>query len=186
MALPTSPPTPRRVRRAASWTGRRVERSLGGAARTRVVVLLAAVLALSSADVATVGASATQLVRARHISNTDVGLLVTVSSLIGAVASVPFGVVADRFNRTRTLTVAVALWGVAMLWSATARDFRSLLEARVALGFVTAAAGPIPASLIGDYFPADERGRIYGYLLSGELLGAGIGFSVTGDIAALS
>jgi len=56
----------------------------------------------------------------------------------------------------------------------------------VALGAVTAAAGPIVASLIGDWFPSSERGRIYGYILTGELLGAGAGFAFTGDIAALS
>src|SRR5205085_9143430 len=80
----------------------------------------------------------------------------------------------------------ILLWGVAMIWSATAPDFGHLLLARLALGAVTAAAGPFVASLIGDYFPAHERGRIYGWILAGELLGAGVGFAVTGDIAALS
>ena len=51
---------------------------------------------------------------------------------------------------------------------------------------MTAAAGPLVASLVGDYFPAAERGRIYGFILAGELLGAGFGFAVTGDIATLS
>src|SRR5580698_6040784 len=57
---------------------------------------------------------------------------------------------------------------------------------RLVLGLLTAAAGPIVASLIGDYFHSAERGRIYGYVLTGELLGAGLGFAVTGDVAALS
>ena len=65
-------------------------------------------------------------------------------------------------------------------------SFGELLLARVFLGGVTAAAGPMVASLVGDYFPASERGRIYGYILGGELIGAGVGFAVTGDIAALS
>jgi MFS family permease len=39
---------------------------------------------------------------------------------------------------------------------------------------------------VGDYFPGSERGRIYGFILAGELVGAGVGFAVTGDIAALS
>jgi len=51
---------------------------------------------------------------------------------------------------------------------------------------VTAAAGPLIASLVGDYFPARDRGRVWGFILAGELLGAGFGFAVTGDIAALS
>ena len=54
------------------------------------------------------------------------------------------------------------------------------------LGAVTAAAGPLVASLIGDYFLPAERGRIYGFILAGELIGAGFGFAVTGDIATLS
>jgi MFS family permease len=160
--------------------------ALGGADRTRVIVLLAAVLALSSADTATVGASATSLRAALHISNTDVGLLVTVTSLVAAAASLPSGVLADRVRRTWTLGGAIVLWGAAMIWSAVVPTFGDLLLARVFLGGVTAAAGPLVASLIGDFFPAAERGRIYSYVLAGELAGAGVGFAVTGDLAALS
>jgi predicted MFS family arabinose efflux permease len=165
---------------------RRLTHTLGGAERTRVVVLLAAVLALSSADASTVGAAATPLRHSLDISNTDIGLLVSVTSLVAAVASLPFGVVADRLRRTLTLGIVIVLWGVAMIWSATVPSFGQLLLTRLFLGAVTAAAGPLVASLIGDYFPASERGRIYGFILAGELVGAGIGFSVTGDIAALS
>src|SRR5207247_1119227 len=64
--------------------------------------------------------------------------------------------------------------------------FRSLLVTRMLLGGVTAAAGPLVASLVGDYFAPAERGRIYGYILAGELAGAGFGFAVTGDVATLS
>jgi hypothetical protein len=39
------------------------------------------------------------------------------------------------------------------------------------------------ASLVGDFFPAAERGVIYGYILLGELIGAGIGYLVGGTIA---
>jgi MFS family permease len=151
-----------------------------------VIVLLAAVLALNSADTATVGASATQLRQALHISNADIGLLVAVTSAVAAVASLPFGALVDRVRRTGLLTWTIVLWGAAMLASATAPSFGALLIDRVFLGAVTAAAGPAVASLVGDWFPSAERGRIYSYILSGELLGAGLGFAVTGDIAALS
>jgi MFS family permease len=167
-------------------TSRSVTARLGGAERTRVVVLLASVLALSSADASTVGAAAGPLRDALHISNTDIGLLVTVTSLVAALASLPFGVLADRVRRTWVLGGAIVLWGAAMIWSAAVSSFGELLLARVFLGGVTAAAGPLVASLVGDYFPSYERGRIYGYILAGELAGAGVGFAVTGDIAALS
>ncbi|HKA26298.1 MAG TPA: MFS transporter [Gaiellaceae bacterium] len=176
--------------RAAGRLGRAGSRALtsalGGRERTRVILLLASVLALASADTATVGASALQLRSDLHINNTDVGLLVTVTSLVAAAASLPFGVLADRVTRTRILGGAIVLWGAAMIWSATAPTFGQLLLARLFLGAVTAAAGPIVASLVGDWFAAAERGRIYSYILSGELVGAAIGFSVTGGIATLS
>jgi MFS family permease len=160
--------------------------TLGGRERARVIVVLASVLALASADAATVGASAIQLRQDLHISNTDIGLLVTVTSLVAALASLPFGVLADRVRRTRLLGGAVVLWGAAMIWSATAPTFGHLLLARLFLGGVTAAAGPVVASLIGDWFDSSERGRIYGYITSGELIGAAFGFAVTGGIATLS
>jgi MFS family permease len=166
--------------------GRALTTALGGRERTRVILLLAAVLALASADTATVGASAIQLRHDLGINNTDVGLLVTVTSLVAAAASLPFGVLADRVTRTRVLGGAIVLWGAAMIWSATAPTFGQLLVARLFLGAVTAAAGPIVASLVGDWFAASERGRIYSYILSGEFIGAAIGFSVTGGIATLS
>jgi MFS family permease len=144
------------------------------------------VLALSSADAATVGAAAVQLRSSLHIGNTDIGLPVAVTSLVGAVFSVPFGVLADRARRTWMLAGAIVIWGVAMIWGATAHTFGQLLFDRVWLGAVTAATAPVVASLVGDWIPGSERGRIYGFILAGELAGAGVGFAVTGDIAALS
>ncbi|HEY5694827.1 MAG TPA: MFS transporter [Gaiellaceae bacterium] len=171
---------------AASAFARRLTVALGGEERTRVIIVLAAILGLSGADVATVGASAQELRHGLGITNTDVGLLVAVSSLVGALASLPFGVLADRVRRTRVLGATIVLWGVAMLWSATASNFTELLWARLFLGAVTASAGPMVASLVGDWFGSWERGRIYGVILAGEYVGAGAGFAVTGNISLLS
>ena len=171
---------------AASAVARRLTVALGGEERTRVIVVLAAILGLSGADAATVGASASELRASLHISNTDIGLLVAVSSLVGALATLPFGVLADRVRRTRVLGGTIVLWGAAMLWSATATNFTELLWTRLFLGAVTASAGPMVASLVGDWFGSWERGRIYGVILAGEYLGAGVGFAVTGNISALS
>jgi predicted MFS family arabinose efflux permease len=176
----------RAVRRGMTAARGQLVVTVGGPARTRVVLLLACVLALASADSATVGASAVELRRTLDINNTDIGLLVSVTAVVAAVFSLPFGALADRGRRTWILAFALVTWGVAMLWSATASSFGQLLLARAGLGAVTAAAGPVVASLVGDFFPAAERGRIYGYILTGELLGAGAGFAITGDIAALS
>ena len=168
----------------ATWRG--LDTAFGGPARTRVIVLLASVLALASADTATVGASANELRQALHIGLADIGLLVSVTAVVGAIFSVPFGILVDRMHRIGLLVVSLLLWGVAMIFSATVSTFGGLLLVRLFLGAVTAVAGPAVASLVGDYFPSAERGKIYGYILAGELVGAGAGFFITGDVAAFS
>ncbi|HEX3824036.1 MAG TPA: MFS transporter [Mycobacteriales bacterium] len=189
-AEPAAPRRPGLVRRLAGRGARaiasRIEDALGGPARSRVVLVLGAVLALSSADTATVGASATVLRHALHIDNADIGLLVAVNAVVAAIASIPFGVLADRLRRTTTLGLSIVLWGGCMVWSATAHSFGGLLLTRLFLGIATASAGPVIASMLGDWFVSAERGRIYSYVLTGELLGGGVGFAVTGDVAALS
>ena len=106
-----------------------------------------------------------------------------ISTFVGAVATVPMGALSDRVRRVNLLMVSVSLWAVAMGACALAQTYGWLLLARLGLGAVTATAGPAIASLTGDFFPAAERGKIYGYVLSGELLGAGIGFVLSGSIA---
>src|SRR5579875_2752277 len=167
-------------------TRERLDRLVGGPARRRVIAVFAAVLALDSADKATIGANATQLKAGLGIDNTDIGLLIAVSSLVGALATLPAGVLVDRTNRTRLLALAIATWAVAMILSGLATSFLFLLMTRLALGAVTAVSAPAIASMIGDYFPGSERGRIWGYVLSGELIGAGFGFLIAGQFASLS
>ena len=83
--LPLPPPKRGLAKRAALAVGRRLEHVFGGPARTRVIVVFGGVLALSSADTATVGASATPLRHALHISNSDIGLLVGVNCVVAAI-----------------------------------------------------------------------------------------------------
>src|SRR5262249_43020949 len=122
--------------RAGRAGSRALTTALGGHERTRVILLLASTPALASADTATVGASAIQLRDDLHITNTDVGLLVTVTSLVAAAVSLPVGVLADRVTRTRLLGAAIVLWGAAMIWSASVSTFGHLVLARVFLGGV--------------------------------------------------
>ena len=154
----------RKVGQAAQWTWRLVRghvvKRVGGPARARVITLFGAVLALNGADTATVGAVAPQLENSLHIGNTQIGLLSAVALLVGAVFTIPIGLYVDRFKRMPMLSLSIVLWSVASLLSAFAGSYSTLLLTRLALGAVTATAGPAIASLIGDYFPARERGRV--------------------------
>lgn len=161
----------------------RLGEQVGGPARRRVILLLACVLSLDSADQGAIGAVAPQLEKSLHISNVQLGLLVTVTALVGAAATIPFGNLVDRVQRVPLLAGVILTWGVAETVSAISVNYTMLLGTRVALGVVTAAAAPAVASLTGDFFPAGERGRIYGFIITGELLGAGFGVLVAGLVA---
>jgi len=162
-----------------------VVQRVGGPARARVIVAFGSVLALSGADTATIGAVAPQLERALHIGNTELGLLSSASLLVGALFVIPVGVAVDRFKRMPLLATSIVLWSVASLASAFAGSYSTLLLTRLALGAVTATAGPAIASLTGDYFPARERGNVYSYILAGEVAGSALGFIVSGSIGSL-
>jgi MFS family permease len=173
---------------AFGWAGRllrgQVVKRVGGPARARVITLFGAVLALNGADTSTVGAVAPQLEHALHIGNTKIGLLASVSLLVGAVFTIPVGMLVDRFKRIPILSASIVLWSIASLFSAFAGSYSGLLLTRLFLGAVAASAGPAIASLTGDYFPARERGRVYGYILGGEVAGTAVGFIVSGTVAS--
>jgi predicted MFS family arabinose efflux permease len=158
---------------------------LGGPERARVILSLAAILALSSADGGTIGAVAPELRASLRLSNTDIGLLTTASAIVAALAAMPAGMLTDRVHRVRLVVVSILVWVAAMALGGAAPGFEVLLLSRLALGVASATAGPVVASLSGDFFPAAERGRIYGYVLSGELVGAGVGLLVGGNLAGL-
>lgn len=143
-------------------------------------------MALDSAGSGVIGAVANELRRVLHIGNAQIGLLTAVPSVVGALATIPVGQLVDRLPRMPLLTASILLWSLAMAAGGLARSYLWLLLSRVVLGAVTATAGPMVASLCGDLFPPSQRGRIYARVLSGELLGSGLGLVAGSDIAAVS
>ncbi|WP_437898346.1 MFS transporter [Sorangium sp. So ce124] len=151
-----------------------------------MIVLMALVLSLDSADAGAIGGMATPLQGSLGIDSTKLGLLFTVESVVAAAGTIVFGWLVDRRARTRLLALTIVLWGVAMVACGAATSYAGLLAAQVALGAVIAAAQPAVASLVGDYSPPDLRGRVFGFILSGELIGTAIGVIAAGLLAEIS
>ncbi len=152
-------------------------------ARLKPIVLLALVVGLQSADGGTVGALVVSLKRSLHINDIQVGLLVTVSTGVGALATLVAGALADRTARVRLLWMALLVCSAAMALSAAAPSYGWLLASRVGLGAGMAVSGPVVASLVGDYFRPGERGRVYGLVLAGEGTCTAVGLLVAGNSA---
>jgi predicted MFS family arabinose efflux permease len=151
-------------------------------AQRGVVFALACVLALDAADRSALGALAPALKAEFSIGNGSIGLLASAFSIVGGLATIPIGVLTDRTRRITLIVVSIAVWSVAMGVAAAATTFAMLFIARIALGVVTAAGGPPVTSIVGDLFPADVRGRVLGWVKSGEVIGAGVGLLVAGAL----
>lgn len=162
----------------------RLSSAVGGRGRLRIIVLLASALALAAGDQTIAGAVAPDIKLALHVGNTQIGLLVTAASLMGAATTLPFGLLADRTARVRLLAGCVVAWSVSIIVAGTAQSYLMLLLAQIALGAGIGAATPVVASLTGDLFPPAERGKVYGFILAGEFAGAASGLLIAGEMAA--
>jgi MFS family permease len=99
------------------------------------------------------------------------GLLATVALLASAVGGVVFGVVADRFGRTRALMATIVIYSFCSLGTATAQNLAQLLVWRALLGLGIGGEWASGAVLISETWPAEHRDKAMGIMQSGWALG---------------
>jgi MFS family permease len=141
-----------------------------------MLLLLLAVLAVDYAERTLIGALGPTLEHSFHFGNTTLGLLVAVSGLIAAAATIPFGMLTDRTSRTVLLAFSLVLFAIAVTLTGAAVTLAMFFITRLALGAVAAVSGPAMPSLVGDLVPAAQRASALGMIESGQLVGSGVGF----------
>lgn len=117
------------------------------------------------------------------LTDPDLGLLSSSFLLIYALATFPLGIWADRSPRKNIVALCVGVWSVATTLGGMARSFVQLFLTRSVLGIGEAGYAPASLSLLGDYFPASQRGRILSFWSIGNLIGTAIGLAMGGIIA---
>jgi predicted MFS family arabinose efflux permease len=142
----------------------------------RVMTFLLLVFVLDYADRALVGALGPTLKRVFHFGNGELGLLAAAFAIVGAIATIPFGMLTDHVKRTLLLAISLLVWAAAVGITGAAISFAMLFGTRLFLGVVAAVSGPTIPSLTGDLVPGGNRGRGFGYITTGQLIGEGIGF----------
>ncbi|MGQ0824245.1 MAG: MFS transporter [Actinomycetota bacterium] len=149
----------------------------------RYLYILMAVGAVDAAD-RTILATVSEDVRlAFDVGDDEIGLLLGAYALVAAVSALPFGFIADRWNRVRLIALGFLPWSIAMFWTGAAQSFGMMFAARLFLGSIEATNGPSTPSLLGDYYPVKERSRAFGINNLGMLLGAVLGFAAAGILA---
>jgi MFS transporter, Spinster family, sphingosine-1-phosphate transporter len=91
------------------------------------------------------------------LSDFELGLLGTVFMVVHSVASVPLGILADRWIRKNIISIGVIVWSLATFFSGIVQNFHQLLAARSAVGIGEAAYGPAATSMIADKYPESKR-----------------------------
>lgn len=131
-----------------------------------------------------VAAAAAPLIKKEFdLSDAQIGLLASAFLLVYAVAALPFGYWADRGVRRTVVGIGVTIWSLATLFTGFARNFFQLFVSRAVLGIGEASYYPAGTSLMSDYFPKNQRGRVMSIWGAGSTLGIAIGFAGGGYIA---
>jgi MFS transporter, Spinster family, sphingosine-1-phosphate transporter len=131
-----------------------------------------------------VGAAVAPLIKLEfNLSDSQVGLLGSAFLLVYAVAALPFGYWADRGVRRTVIGIGVMIWSLATLFTGFSRNFVQLFVSRAVLGIGEASYYPAGTSLMSDYFPKHQRGRVMSVWGAGSTLGIAIGFAGGGYIA---
>lgn len=116
-----------------------------------------------------------------------VGLVASVSAFMGVVASIPAGILSDRWGRRRMLLASSFVFATAPFLYFLVTDIWQLAAVRFYHGLATAVFVPVGMALVSDLFH-QERGEKMGWFSTSTLLGRFIaplaGGGILGALAA--
>ncbi len=130
------------------------------------------------------GALAEPIRKEFHLSDTSLGLLGTIATLMYAVVGLPLGRLADKWTRTRLIAIGTAVWSLLTAASGLAQNYAQLFVSRLGVGVGEATCAPAGQSLIGDLFPPQQRARAMGVFMLGLPAGLSLAYFSAGAIGA--
>lgn len=114
------------------------------------------------------------------LTDTDLGALMSGFLVVYTLLAPIFGALGDRRSRPRLIALGVACWSFATALSGFAVNFFTLFAARSAVGIGEAAYVTIAPSLLSDYFPVRQRGRVMAIFFCAIPVGSALGYVVGG------
>ena len=118
------------------------------------------------------------------LSDAQLGVLSGLAfALFYATLGIPIARLADRANRVKIVSIAVAVWSVMTALCGAAGNFVHLFLARVGVGIGEAGGIPPSHSVITDYFDKSERGMALSIYSMGTSVGGFLGLVIGGYVA---
>ncbi|MFL6238840.1 MAG: MFS transporter [Actinomycetes bacterium] len=122
------------------------------------IIVLALVMATAPAEQGSITVGLDDLEKHFHVGDFAFGALPFAMSFVGIFWRFLVGRLADRMVRVKLLAILIFAYAVLMGAQSLALSFAMLVGFRVLLSF-TESIEPPTQSLIGDYYPVEERGR---------------------------
>lgn len=125
--------------------------------------LILAVTLLSVIGVPSVVPIFPEMADSMSIPRNQIGLVITVFTLPGALLAPLLGMIIDRYGRKRILVPALVLFGISGSACFFAGTFEMMLLFRFFQGLGAAGLGIINITLIGDMFTGHDKVKVMGY-----------------------
>lgn len=116
------------------------------------------------------------------LSDTQLGLAVSLFTLGRTMMSLPAGWLADRKGILRVMQPMVMLWSLFTMLSGWAGRFWGFLAFRLGVGLMDGGNGPLDLAYLGKVSPKQKRGIFLGIYSIALYLGSGIGVIYAGAI----
>jgi MFS family permease len=156
---------------------------VGGAYAWYVVAVATVICAFSLFDRQVLSIVAPAVQADLHLSNTDVGVLFgAVFAIFYAIFGIPLGKLADGWNRSWLLAIAIAGWSISTMVGGLATGFVVFAMARSGVAVGEALANPSAYSLLSDWFPKKQRATAISIYSAGIAFGLGGSFWVGGKL----
>jgi MFS family permease len=114
------------------------------------------------------------------LTDANLGSLMSGFLVVYTLTAPLFGTLGDRRSRPRLIALGVAIWSIATALSGLAVSYVTLLLARASVGIGEAAYVTIAPSLLSDYFPVRQRGRVMAIFFCAIPVGSALGYIVGG------
>lgn len=106
--------------------------------------------------------------------------------LIFTIMGVVLGVVADKFNRVRMLTICTLVFAVAIILQGSVKNYWQLIVLRMIMAAGESGCNPLATGIMSDIFPEKKRALVMAIFNWGIYGGYGIAFPVGRYITQLN
>jgi predicted MFS family arabinose efflux permease len=118
------------------------------------------------------------------LTDTRLGALGGIVALMVGLLTFPLSLLADRWDRVKSLALMALVWSLATLACGLAHSYNQMFAARFLVGVGEAAYGSVGIAVVFSVFPKSMRSTLGSAFMAGGTVGSVLGISLGGILAA--